>query len=213
MNSTPNPQAIAPADDLIARADERLARAYEQIADADEQLARVNEQLLKLDHDAAPPPSAVLGRLPSRGRPMLRGLIGQGILRILFQKCLERVLGLARLRAVAVRLFHLAIMRHRHLQLSVSGFRQHGEEDSEIHVRLNRLGGVCGPAFLVIRIRNRQLCFGQVLAVRVGIDQRLQVQPAHFMPAMLDVIHCLFAGSDIRYHCQGTIIFTICKQG
>jgi len=76
MNSTPNPQAIAPADDLIARADERLARAYEQIADADEQLARVNEQLLKLDHDAAPPPSAVLGRLPSRGRPMLRGLIG-----------------------------------------------------------------------------------------------------------------------------------------
>src|SRR5205085_5310291 len=76
MNSTPNPQAIAPADALIARADERLAHAYEQIAHADEQLARVNEQLLKLDQDAARSPVAVLGRLPSRGRPMLRGLIG-----------------------------------------------------------------------------------------------------------------------------------------
>src|SRR5438105_8735477 len=76
MNSTPNPQAIAPADVLIARADERLAHAYEQIAHADEQLARVNEQLLKLDQDAARSPSAVLGRLPSPGRPMLRGLVG-----------------------------------------------------------------------------------------------------------------------------------------
>src|SRR5437660_9741771 len=76
MNSTPNPQAIAPDDALIARADERLAHAYQQIAHADEQLARVNEQLSRLDHDAARPPSAVLGRLPSRGRPALRGLIG-----------------------------------------------------------------------------------------------------------------------------------------
>src|SRR5205085_9641909 len=76
MNSTPNPQAIAPNDALIARADERLAHAYQQIAHADEQLARANEQLSKLDHDAARAPLAVLGRLPSRGRPMLRGLTG-----------------------------------------------------------------------------------------------------------------------------------------
>ena len=76
MNSTPNPEAVAPNDVLIARADERLAHAYQQIAHADEQLARVNEQLLKLDQDAARSPVAVLGRLPSRGRPMLRGLIG-----------------------------------------------------------------------------------------------------------------------------------------
>src|SRR5438105_15734279 len=76
MNSTPNPQAIAPADALIARADERLAHAYEQIAHADEQLARVNEQLLKFEQDAARSPSAVLGRLRSPGRPMLRGLVG-----------------------------------------------------------------------------------------------------------------------------------------
>ena len=58
MNSTPNPEAIAPNDVLIARADERLAR------------------LSKLDDDAARPASVVLGRLPSRGGPMLRGLIG-----------------------------------------------------------------------------------------------------------------------------------------
>ena len=76
MNSTPNPQAIEPNDVLISRADERLAHAYQQIAHADEQLARVNDQLSKLDHDGAGSASAVLGRLPSRGRPMLRGLIG-----------------------------------------------------------------------------------------------------------------------------------------
>src|SRR5438445_8211811 len=76
MNATPNPEATAPDDVLIARADERLAHAYEQIARADEQLARVNDHLSKLDHDAARAPSAVLGRLPSRGRPVLRGLIG-----------------------------------------------------------------------------------------------------------------------------------------
>ena len=69
MNSTPNAKTIEPDDDLIARADEHLAHAYEQIA-------RVNEQVSKLEHDAARNPSAVLGRLPSRGRPMLRGLIG-----------------------------------------------------------------------------------------------------------------------------------------
>jgi hypothetical protein len=62
MNSTPNPEAIEPNDVLIAH--------------ADEQLARVNDQLSKLDHDAAGSPSAVPGRPPSRGRPMLRGLIG-----------------------------------------------------------------------------------------------------------------------------------------
>ena len=76
MNSTPNAKTIEPDDDLIARADEHLAHAYEQIARADEQIARVNEQVSKLEHDAARKPSAALGRLPSRGRPMLRGLIG-----------------------------------------------------------------------------------------------------------------------------------------
>src|SRR6266481_5432829 len=62
MDSTPNAKTTEPDDDLIARADERIAR--------------VNEQVSKLEHDAARNPSAALGRLPSRGRPMLRGLIG-----------------------------------------------------------------------------------------------------------------------------------------
>ena len=76
MNSTPNPRTTGPDDVLIARADERLAHAYEEIARADEQLARVTEKLSKLEHDAAPHPSAVLGRRPSRGRPALRGFMG-----------------------------------------------------------------------------------------------------------------------------------------
>jgi hypothetical protein len=76
MNSTTAPKATEPDDVLVARADERLVHAYAQIARADEQLARLNEQLSKLENDAARQPSAVVGRLPSRGRPALRGVIG-----------------------------------------------------------------------------------------------------------------------------------------
>jgi len=76
MNSTPSANTLEPNDNLIARADEHLAHAYEQIARADEQIARVNEQVSKLEHDSARNPSAALGRLPSRGRPTLRGLVG-----------------------------------------------------------------------------------------------------------------------------------------
>ena len=74
MNSTPDLKVVEPNDVLMARADDRLAHAYQQIASADEQIARVNEQLSKLEHDAARRPA--LGRLPSRGRPTSRGLIG-----------------------------------------------------------------------------------------------------------------------------------------
>jgi hypothetical protein len=90
--STPNPKATEPDDVLIVRADERLAHTHQQIAHADEQiteftpnpnvecadeqLAHVTEQPSKPDHDATRHPSAVPGRLPSRGRPALRGLIG-----------------------------------------------------------------------------------------------------------------------------------------
>jgi hypothetical protein len=76
MNSTTAPKATEPDDVLVARADERLVHAYAQIARADEQLARLNEQLSKLENDSARQPSAVVGRLPSRGRPALRGVIG-----------------------------------------------------------------------------------------------------------------------------------------
>jgi hypothetical protein len=76
MNSTTAPKATEPDDVLVARADERLVHAYAQIARADEQLARLNEQLSKLENDTARQPSAVVGRLPSRGRPALRGVIG-----------------------------------------------------------------------------------------------------------------------------------------
>jgi hypothetical protein len=76
MNSTADLNATEAEDALIARADKRLAHAYEQVALADEQLARVTEQLSRMEHDATRHPPAVPGRRPSRGRPVLRGLIG-----------------------------------------------------------------------------------------------------------------------------------------
>jgi hypothetical protein len=66
-----NPALSMQEMELVARADERLAHAYAQIARADEELARFNEQISRLEKK----PAATL-RQPSRGRPMLRGLIG-----------------------------------------------------------------------------------------------------------------------------------------
>jgi hypothetical protein len=66
-----NPGLSTQDAELVARADQRLAHAYEQIALADEQLARVNEQIFKLENEGARK-----SRLPSRGRPALRGFIG-----------------------------------------------------------------------------------------------------------------------------------------
>jgi hypothetical protein len=76
MNSTPNPAATDPNDDLVARADERLAHAYDQIARADEQIARVTQRLSQLEDGTMRKPSAVSDRRPSRGRPGLRGFAG-----------------------------------------------------------------------------------------------------------------------------------------
>jgi predicted FMN-binding regulatory protein PaiB len=76
MHSTPNRDPGNPDDVLVARADERLAHAYAKITDADEQLTRVSAQLSRMERDAARHPSAASGRQPSRGRPVLRGLVG-----------------------------------------------------------------------------------------------------------------------------------------
>lgn len=67
--------ALSPEDaELVARADERLMHAYGEIARADEQLARVNEQLSKLELDGTR--DSLGPKKPSRGRPVVRGLVG-----------------------------------------------------------------------------------------------------------------------------------------
>ena len=84
---------------------------------------------------------------------------------------------------------HLVVVGHGHLHLRVGGFRQEREEHDEIFVPIDRLGDVTRAALFEVRIRNRQLGLGQVFAVRVGIDQRLQPQSPDLVTAMLDVIH------------------------
>jgi hypothetical protein len=66
-----NPALSTQEIELVARADQRLAHAYEQIARADEELARFNDQISRLEKK----PANRL-RQPSRGRPVLRGLMG-----------------------------------------------------------------------------------------------------------------------------------------
>ena len=75
-----SPGLSTPEAELVARADERLAHAYEQIAHADEQLARINEQIYRLEHDAVRTKSVKAIQQPSRGRPVMRGLIGLALM-------------------------------------------------------------------------------------------------------------------------------------
>ena len=82
-------------------------------------------------------------------------------------------------------------MRHRHLQLRVGRFGQHGEENAEILVRLDSLRQIRRPTLFEKRVGDRQLGLGKILAVRIGVDESLQVQSADLMPPVLDIIHCL----------------------
>src|SRR5207302_5504496 len=118
--------------------------------------------------------------------------------RVLLQERLKLFLRQFCVRAVAIRFGHFVVIGHRHLHLRISRFRQKREEDDEILISSNRLGSVRGPAFFVIRIRNRQLGLCQVLAVRVGVDQRLQTQTPHLVPPVLHVVYGLVVELLIR---------------
>jgi len=60
------------------------------------------------------------------------------------------------------------------------------------------LRSIGGPALLEIGIRNRQLGLGEVLAVRVSVDQGLQTQTPHLVTTMLDVIDGLVVELFVR---------------
>src|SRR6202044_1381067 len=47
------------------------------------------------------------------------------------------------------------------------------------------------PALFEVGVGNRQFRLSQILAIRIRIDERLHIEPADFLPAMLDVVHGL----------------------
>ena len=104
--------------------------------------------------------------------------------RVFLQERLERALGLERFLAVAVGLFHL---RNAPWPLAFARRRLHrgtGKSD-EVLVFGDGLRQAGGSAFLVIGIRDFQLGFGQIFAVRIRVDQGLQCQPANVEAACL----------------------------
>jgi len=131
-------------------------------------------------------------------QPLLR-LWLQWVFRVLLNERLELFLGHLCVGVVAIGLGHFIVIGHRHLHLRVSRFGQEREEHDEVLIARHRLRGVCGPAFLEIGIRNRQLGLRQVLAVRVGVDQRLQAQTAHLVAPVLDVVDGLVVELFVRF--------------
>ena len=97
------------------------------------------------------------------------------------QEFLEFSIRHLRLRLVAVGFCHQAEMRHAHAVLRFRGLRGCGEKGDEILIFRFRLGQSGNSALVVVGIRNRQLGFGKILAIRVGVDEGLQGQPSYFV--------------------------------
>ena len=106
---------------------------------------------------------------------------------------------------IAVGLGHLVVIGHRHLHLGISGLRQEREEHDEVLVPCNGLGDISRAAFLEVGIRNRQLGFSQIFAVRVGINQGLQPQPPGLMLAMFNIVHGLVVQLLVRFDGIGRV--------
>src|ERR1700722_6288885 len=118
----------------------------------------------------------------------LLGLGCQRILGILLEESLKLLLGGLGFGAVAIGLGDLLVMGVRPLELRIACFRQEGKEDAEVFISLDGLGQVRGPAFFIVGVGDRQFCLGQVLAIRIGIDERLQTEASHFLTYVLDVV-------------------------
>ena len=61
-----------------------------------------------------------------------------------------------------------------------------GEKGDEVLVFSLGLGQAGNAALLVVGIRDRQLGLGKEFAVRVGVDERLERQPAHLKASTVD---------------------------
>ena len=99
------------------------------------------------------------------------------------------VFGAARMRVITVRLFHLPVMDIGHFQLRFGGFRHVGEERYEVLVFNLRLRQRRAAALVVPGVANAQLGAGNVLRIRVSIDQRLQREPGDVVLAMAHGVH------------------------
>ena len=80
-------------------------------------------------------------------------------------------------------------MGHGDLHLGVGGFIQEGKEDDEILVFVDRLRQVRRATLFVVGVGDGELGFGQVFAVRVGIDQGLEIESRLDEFAALYVVH------------------------
>ena len=129
----------------------------------------------------------------------LLGLGRQRILGIFLEESLKFLLGGLGFAAIAIRLGHFLVVCVRYLELRVGRFRQEWEENTKVLVRLDRLRQARRTALSVVGIRNRQLRFSEIFAVRIGVDQRLEAQAPDFLAPVLDVIDSPVVQNLIRF--------------
>ena len=96
--------------------------------------------------------------------------------------------GAHRVRAVAVGLVHLLELDFADLLLGLGRFLHVGIEQDEILVLRLGLRVAVRAALVVPTIGDGQLGLGQVLALIVGVHERVQGQARHLEPAVLDIL-------------------------
>ena len=112
-------------------------------------------------------------------------------IRPLDQQLAALVFGAEGMLVVAIRLLHLAQMDRADLLLRFGGFLHGRVEQDEILVLRLGLRQAVGTAFAHPTVGDRQFGLRQEFAGVVGVDERVQRQPGHFVAATFDVGHGL----------------------
>ena len=109
--------------------------------------------------------------------------------RIFLQEDLKFFFASLGFAAIAIGFFYAVIVGHADLHLGVGAFvGEEGKEGDEIFVFENGLGKAGIAAFFVIRIAERELGLGEIFAIGIGVDQRLEREACDFVAALGDVV-------------------------
>ena len=82
-------------------------------------------------------------------------------------------------------------MPHADLHLRVGRFVKKGEKGNEVFIFGDRLNHAGRAAFFVKRVGRAQFRFGEIFAIRIGIDQGLKIEAGLGVMAVLQEIEAL----------------------
>ncbi len=118
---------------------------------------------------------------------LLFRLFAEHAVRPLQQQLATFLVGAHRMCVVAVRLDHLVVVDLADALLGFGRLFHRREERDEVVVLGFGLRQAMAAALAIPAVGDCQLRLGEILAVRVGIDQRLEREPRNIIPMLLEI--------------------------